>query len=116
MEFALVLPLLVVVALALVQIGLLVRDQLVLVEAARAGAREAAVTEEEDEIRAAIDGAAASLEQEEIRSDIARSGNRGTPVTVNLSYVAPVQVPFVGWLFPDRITLLARATMRQEFG
>ena len=43
-EFALVLPILLLLALALVQVGLLVRDQLILVEAARAGARQAAVT------------------------------------------------------------------------
>ena len=42
-EFALVLPLLLVVALALVQVGLLVRDRLLVEAAARAGARTAAV-------------------------------------------------------------------------
>lgn len=39
-EFALVLPLMLVVALALVQTGLLVRDRLLLEAAARAGARD----------------------------------------------------------------------------
>jgi hypothetical protein len=39
LEFAMVLPILLVVTLGLVQAGLFVRDQLVLVEAARAGAR-----------------------------------------------------------------------------
>jgi Flp pilus assembly protein TadG len=43
-EFALVLPLVFIMALALVQVGLIVKDQLVVEEAARAGAREAAVT------------------------------------------------------------------------
>ena len=38
-EFALVLPLVLLVALALVQTGLLVRDRLLLEAAARAGAR-----------------------------------------------------------------------------
>jgi Flp pilus assembly protein TadG len=38
-EFTLVLPLLLVVSLALVQVGLLVRDRLLVEEAARAGAR-----------------------------------------------------------------------------
>ena len=37
-EFALVLPLVLVVALALVQVGLLVRDRLLVESAARAGA------------------------------------------------------------------------------
>jgi Flp pilus assembly protein TadG len=38
-EFALVLPLLLVIALALVQVGLVIRDRLLVEEAARAGAR-----------------------------------------------------------------------------
>ncbi len=38
LEFAMVLPILLIVTLGLVQAGLFVRDQLVLVEAARAGA------------------------------------------------------------------------------
>ncbi|MGZ8646525.1 MAG: TadE/TadG family type IV pilus assembly protein [Actinomycetota bacterium] len=38
-EFALVLPLVLVVALSLVQVGLLVRDRLLVEAAARAGAR-----------------------------------------------------------------------------
>jgi uncharacterized protein (DUF2267 family) len=42
-EFALVLPLLLVIALALVQVGLVIRDRLLVEEAARAGARAAAV-------------------------------------------------------------------------
>ena len=42
-EFALVLPLLLVVGLALLQVGLLTKDQLIVQEAARAGARQAAV-------------------------------------------------------------------------
>jgi hypothetical protein len=86
------------------------------VEAARAGAREAAVTDDEPEIRAAIERAAEPLQEEGIESSVDRSGERGDPVTVSLSYPAPVQVPFVAWLFPEEITLLARATMRQEFG
>ena len=43
-EFALVLPLVLILALALLQVGLLVKDGLVVQEAARAGARQAAVT------------------------------------------------------------------------
>ncbi len=104
------------VCLALVQVGILVRDQLVLVEAARAGAREAAVIAEEAEVRGAVEAAAANLDPGRIAVEVRREAGRGTPVTVQLSYDAPVVVPFVAWLFPDAITLTASATMRQEFG
>ena len=42
-EFALVLPVLLLLCLALVQVGVLARDQLLLVQAARAGSRQAVV-------------------------------------------------------------------------
>src|ERR687891_321583 len=50
-EFALVLPLVLLVALALVQTGLLVRDRLLVEGAARAGARAAAVQDDPGAIR-----------------------------------------------------------------
>src|SRR5207245_6473239 len=104
LEFALVLPLLLVLTLAMVQVGLLVRDDLVLVGAARAGAREAAVTSDDTRVREAVDGAAAGLDSNAVRVTVTHS-SRGDPAGVSLSYDDPVRVPFVGWLFPSRITL-----------
>jgi Flp pilus assembly protein TadG len=63
-EFALVLPLVLLVALALVQTGLLVRDRL-LVEA--------------DAVRSAAVGAAPSLDGAALTVSIERSGARGEP-------------------------------------
>ena len=115
-EFALVLPVLLIVSLAVVQIGLLVRDQLVLVAAARSGAREAAVTADDGAVRAAVERAATTVAPGAITMEVARDGARGAQVSVHLEYRAPVRVPFVGWLFPPSVRLHARAAMRQEFG
>jgi hypothetical protein len=111
-----VLPILLIVALGVVQIGLILRDQLVLVEAARAGAREASVTEAAAEVQAAVDRAASTFDAGELSTDIERSGGQGSPVTVSLAYHDAPGVPFVGWLFPGVVDLHADATMRQEFG
>jgi Flp pilus assembly protein TadG len=111
-----VLPLLLLVTLALVQVGLVVRDRLVLADAARAGAREAAVTDDADRIRDAIERAAAPLTTDRIEVSVARAGGRGTPVTVTLGYSDPPSIPAVAWLFPSSIHLEASTTMRQEFG
>src|SRR5918994_143696 len=81
-EFALVLPLVLIVALALVQTGLLVRDQLLVEAAARAGARAAAVQEDANAIRAAALAAAPSLDDASVDLGVTRSGARGDPVTV----------------------------------
>ena len=115
-EFALVLPLVLVVALALVQTGLLVRDRRLVVAAARAGARAAAVQEDPVAIRSAAIAAAPSLEDAAVAVEVTRVGVRGEPVTVSLSYDAPVRVPFVGWLFGEAIGIAAVTTARQEFG
>ena len=115
-EFALVLPILLIVALGLVQVGLILRDQLVLVEAARAGAREASVTDQEADIRGAVSRAASTLDAARVDVSVIREGGQGDPVTVRLNYDESPLIPLVGWLFPSTIHLGAGATMRQEFG
>lgn len=114
-EFALVLPILLVVALAVVQVGLLARDELLVVEASRAGAREAAVEADESGIRSAALDAGAGLDPDRFAVTVRREGGRGDPVTVTVEYQAPISVPFVAWLFPPAAALSATATMRQEF-
>ncbi len=116
LEFAMVLPLLLIVTLALVQVGLVVRDRLVLADAARAGAREAAVTDDAGAIRDAIEHAAAPLATERLEVQVNREGGRGAAVTVTLGYADPPSIPAVAWLFPSSIHLIASTTMRQEFG
>jgi Flp pilus assembly protein TadG len=115
-EFALVLPLILVVALALVQTGLLVRDRLLVEAAARAGARAAAIQVDPSAIRSAALAAAPSLEEGAVELTISRTGVRGEPVTVSLGYAAPVRVPFVEWLFDGPVRMTTATTARQEFG
>ncbi|MFP5318665.1 MAG: TadE/TadG family type IV pilus assembly protein [Acidimicrobiia bacterium] len=111
-ELALVLPFLAVLLLLLVQVGLIVRDQVLVVHAAREGAREAAV---EPAAGAARKAAVASSGLDPGRLDVAVSG-RGGPgsrVRVTTSYRAPTAVPLVGAALGD-IRLRASATMRVE--
>lgn len=113
-EFALVLPLLLVIVLALLQVGLLVKDQLVVVGAARAGAREAAVSRDDGRVHEAAVTAAVTLRSEDIDVEVRRDGGVGTAVVVTVLYRASAVVPFVEWLFPSIVELRASATMRQE--
>jgi Flp pilus assembly protein TadG len=114
-EFALVLPLVLVVALSLIQVGLLVRDRLLIEAAARAGARAAAVEPDADGVRAAALAAAPDLDPTLVDVEIARQGTQGDPVTVSIRYDEVVHVPLIGWLFGSSIRLDATATDRQEF-
>lgn len=112
-ELALVLPLVLFAALALVQVGLFGKDALLVAQAAREGAREAAVTTDESRVRdSAIRGG--GLVEDRTEVEIERSGGAGDPVTVLVSYRSVVVVPLVEWLFPEEVTLSASATMRQE--
>jgi hypothetical protein len=96
--------------------GRLVGVGLLVVGAARAGARAAAVQEDPVAIRSEALAAAPSLEDGALELAIARTGVRGEPVTVSIRYAAPVRVPFVEWLFRDAVGMTASTTARQEFG
>ena len=112
-ELALVLPLALLFALALVQVGLLAKDALVVIQAAREGAREAAVSTDQDRVeQAALRGSGLPAERTDVTVD--RAGGVGEPVTVQVTYRAPMVVPFVEWLFPDEVAVASAATMRQE--
>jgi Flp pilus assembly protein TadG len=114
-EFALLLPILLLLLLALVQVGVIARDSLVLTQASRAGVREAAVQGTKDAVDAAVRAAAVGLDPDRL-SVVARwSGARGAPVTVDVAYEAPVASLLAGWLLPSSVSLRASATMRQEF-
>lgn len=115
-EFALLLPILLLMLLAVVQVGVLARDQLILTQAARAGARAASVEAGDNAARAAALDAAVGLDPGRLTVTISRSGAQGDPVVVAVVYEAPVAGLISGWLLPPEVTLRASSTMRQEFG
>ncbi|HEY4411151.1 MAG TPA: TadE/TadG family type IV pilus assembly protein [Acidimicrobiia bacterium] len=107
-ELALVFPVVLLLALALIQATLVLRDELVLVDAAREAARAASL--DPDPARAAR-AAAAVLPGASVLP-----GPRpavGELVTVRVSYRSPTSLPLVGPLLPDPV-LVAHATMRVE--
>ncbi|MEX2420209.1 MAG: TadE family type IV pilus minor pilin [Actinomycetota bacterium] len=112
-EFALVLPVVLLVVLAVVQVGLLLRDQLLVVDAAHDAAREAAVRIDQNSVLAAA--AREGLDPGGLSVSVARDGGRGDPVRVQVTYRSAPAVPFVGWLFPGTLDLSFTATSRQEF-
>lgn len=113
-EFALVLPLLLVVGLALLQVGLLAKDQLVVQEAARAGARQAAVSSDDGSVRDAVADAGGGLDRSRLTVSVSRDEASDGPVTVVVAYEAPIAIPMVRWLFHSVVRVSAEATMRQE--
>lgn len=112
MELALALPFVLLLVMLVVQAGLVVRDQILVVHAAREGARAAAVHSAVDPVLdAVVDGSGLRR----TRVDVERSPRRapGTTVTVTVRYSAPTEVPLIGALVPD-VPLTATVGMRVE--
>lgn len=107
-EFALVLPLVLFAAMAILQVAFVVRDQVAVVHAAREGARAASV---EPDPRAASEAVHRTIPGAQV--DVATRPRVGEPVRVDVHYRSATTLPLVGRLFPDP-TLHASATMRVE--
>ena len=107
-EFAFVLPLVVLAALAVIQVGLVVRDQLGVVHAAREAARVASVDPDRG---AAVRAAHRTLPGAAVH--VGDRGRVGDDISVTVEYHSVTSLPLVGVLFPDP-DLRATATMRVE--
>ncbi len=121
-EAVLVAPVLVALALSVVQVGVVVRDRVLLAHAGREAARAAAV---EPTLKAATGAArgATGLSDDRLSvtfgarlaapSSAVSSGGSGERLTVIVRYRAPTSVPIVGALIPD-IDLETSTTIRIE--
>lgn len=111
-EIALVMPVIVLLLLAAVQAGLVVRDQVLVVHAAREAARESAVRPGVDAPRrAAVAGSGLNARRLSVR--LTGRGAPGSRVRAVVRYDSPTRVPIVGPLLPD-VRLAGVATMRVE--
>ena len=104
-ELAVTLPFVVVALLLVVQVGLVVRAQVLVVHAARESARAAAVGEPAP----APDG----LEPARTTVSITGGGAPGDRVTAVVTHLVRTDVPLIGVVVPD-LELRGAATMRVE--
>ena len=110
-EFALVLPLVLMVLLASVEVLAAARTQLVLVVAAREGAREAATTPDPSRAVDATRDALGPALAGRARVSVRRPAVVGERATVTVRYRHTFLAPFFGGVGVD---LSARAVMRVE--
>jgi hypothetical protein len=124
-EFAVVLPILLLLMIGLVNLGILVNAQIVLTQAAWEGARAGATIRDplvgDDEIIGAVRRAASPLDADAVLVDIdpAKSDYprnepgpmpRGYPLTVRLEYPLTLNLPFT-----ITIPVRAEAVSRMEY-
>lgn len=102
-EVAVLLPILAILAIGLLQVGLVVRAKVLTVHAAREAARAASVGDDPN-------AAAATSGLRPLSVQITNDGER---VTAVVTYVDPTDLPIVGAAMPS-VTLQSTATMRVE--
>ncbi|HUP85358.1 MAG TPA: TadE/TadG family type IV pilus assembly protein [Acidimicrobiales bacterium] len=112
-ELALVLPVLVLLLLAVVQVTVIARDQVLVVHAAREAARQASIDFRPSAIRSAALRAAPGLKPGRLGTDSDHGGAFPVIVTVRVVYRAPTDVALIGPLLPD-VVVEANAAMRRE--
>ena len=101
-EFALVLPILLALALAIAELSEVGVARLALAHAAAEGARAGALTNDDREVRASVDAAAAPLDPTRLEITIdppepqRGSDPRGTLLRVHLGYAVAAPLSFLG--------------------
>lgn len=114
-ELVLGLPLLLLVFVAILQFGLVMRDYVEVTQAARVGARKASVSRKSDPVaagKAAARDSADGLDGGRLDVDVTSgAGRRGDPVVVEVSY--PFEVDLLGLVF-KKGTMTYRATARMQ--
>ncbi len=117
-EFALVLPLLLILLMGTIESGRILYSYLIITNAAREGARAGAVGHADSEIISKIETAAGSLDRSSLSISISpvdpASRTRGVPLTVSLDYTVDLVVPLIAAIIPDPFPLAITTTMRIE--
>ena len=113
-EFALVLPLLLLVFLLFAQAVMVMRAQIAVTAAAREGARKGVETGNPVLIEGAALRSAAGLDPEKLRVDVSSGPRRrGEWIRVEVVYEVPVTIPAVSRFFPA-VMVSGSAEMRIE--
>ena len=107
-EFAIIMPLLLLLVFGIIEFGRAYNAQNSLTHAAREGAREYAITQDEDAGRATAKAAATSLDSSKITVTFSDC-DPGDPATVTLRYPFQLQIAF----FPvSNFTMQSQGVMR----
>ena len=111
-EVVLALPVVVVALLLVLQVALVGRSQLLVTDAAREGARAAAVGANPSEVTATV-ARTPGLDPHRVEVEVAGSDGPGGEVRVTVRYRSPTDVALVGPLVGDPV-LHATVSMRRE--
>ncbi len=111
-ELALVLPIVVLLALAVAQVAAVAVDSVLVHHAAREGARAAAVEPSPAAARQAAQGAA-GLDAGSLTIELSGGRSQGDYLTVTASYRSATTIPLIGRMIGD-VDLSSSVTIRVE--
>jgi Flp pilus assembly protein TadG len=107
-EFALVLPVIVLFMLMIVQVGIVVRQKILVTNSSREAARILSV---ENNSGRATDKVKEMISDADVK--ISRPSKQGEYLTVTVSDVVPSNLPIIGNILPD-VTVKSKTSMRVE--
>jgi Flp pilus assembly protein TadG len=115
-EFALVLPLVLLTLLAVVQTAVVMRAHLMVAQAAREGARQATTANNDGEIVKAANQAAGGVAGNglTVSWNTPEGGRAGCPIVVSAATKVPCLFPLLSSVFPNGFAAKAESTMRLE--
>lgn len=101
-EFALVLPILLLLLLGIMEFGLVFHEYLVVTHAAREGSRVATLGGSDAEIMTTVSNAAASIDRGALSTTIVPAVRvRGNQVSVRVTNPVPIMTPLFSAIFPQ---------------
>lgn len=116
-EFALILPLLMLLLMGLIQFGFIFNGQITLTSAAREGARLAVVNEDDNEVMDRVESSAVALLLTVDKDNITIDRNLPDDDMLSVTVDGEVQIimPFLNMLTGPQFPLSAMSTMRIEY-
>ena len=116
-EFALVLPLLLILLFGILEFGLIFNSYLTITHASREGARIASLGGTDAEVIARVNDVSAVLYPENLSVAVSPSQfsrDRGNSVTVTVTYRHQLIIPIIGSIIGDTVPVSGATTMRVE--
>ncbi|HZK18677.1 MAG TPA: TadE/TadG family type IV pilus assembly protein [Clostridia bacterium] len=116
-EFALVLPLLIILLMGIFEFGRIFSSYVMITNAAREGARNVVVGRDDSQVSADILNMAGALDVGNVTVVINPGGEsrvRGSSVTVEVAGELEIITPVIGKFMPNPFPVMAVSTMRME--
>jgi Flp pilus assembly protein TadG len=115
-EFALILPIFLLLVLGSMEFGLVFHQYQIVTSASREGARAATLGGTDAEVRAAVNSAASTINSGALTTTISPAARvRGNAVTVTVTNPVTIQTPLIAQLItPNPYPVTGKTVMRME--